>query len=154
MLISKQEFGFEADSAPLQLLSAWPERSSQRQSSAVTASPTNAPVATPFIYSHIRNLSGIVTSLKQQPAPEDTPLPFLGSLVMAYLRAHGYDVPSVLRVSAAFFTASDPEEFATILAYKGLALAEGEFLWHLIDFCRSEIMQAQVCLLFKGREFL
>lgn len=107
-----------------------------------TAKPpiTQVPVA-PFIFSRVCNLSGIVASVTKEHPHDDTPLPFLGTLAMAYLRSHGYDVPSVLHIFAVFQAASTPEQFANILAHRGLPLTEGDFLWRIIDLGQHGFLQ-------------
>lgn len=102
-------------------------------------SPASLTVAPPVpsIFSHVRNLSGIVGSLTWEPVPDNMPLPFFGHLAMAYLQSHGYNIPSVLHVFSTFQSTSTAEEFAAVLARKGLPLTEGNFLWHLIDFARA-----------------
>lgn len=70
----------------------------------------------------------------QEPPPDNTPLPWLGSIAMTYMKAHGYDISSTLRISAAFLTSHNAEEFALVLASKGLPWTEGIFLYQLIIF--------------------
>lgn len=101
-----------------------------------TAHSPQATLAAPpsLIFTHIRNLSGIVSSLAAPHSWDDTPLPFMGTVAMGYLHSHGYNVSSVLHVAAAFQAAATSEEFAIILAHKGLPILEGRFLWELIQF--------------------
>lgn len=110
------------------------------------AAPDVTPEST-VIYTHVRNLSGILQTLKYAPPPDDTPLPFLGSLAMGYLGAHGYDISSILHIASAFMANSDPDAFATQLTCKGLPMLEGLFLWQIIEFGRTEIQGDEVCQL-------
>lgn len=105
------------------------------------ASVFAAPSEGPIIYTHVRNLSGVLHTLEHAPPHDDTPLPFLGSLAMGYFGAHGYDVSSILHVAAAFVANSEPDDFATQLAHKGLPLLEGLFLWQIIEFGRAEMKE-------------
>lgn len=129
------DFGFEEDSPPTTPVKFDPRASSQLQIPPVfDPMPSMPPPATAswHVYQHVRSLSGIVDTLFSPPKPDDTPVPSLGPLAMAYLRAHGYDISSILHIYASYQKSSTADDFAQKLSLKGLPFTEGKYIWEII----------------------
>jgi len=132
------EFGFEEDSPPSTPDSLPTAPSAQVPVSVTQSVPASPAIGErsldlPIVYQHIRNLSGITATMSEPLAVDDTPLPFLGALAMSYLRAHGYDLSSVLHIFASYHKSHSADEFTTTLSLKGLPVAEGRFIWDIIS---------------------
>ena len=114
--------------------------SSFSQDSRPTSIPARSDLSThpaepsPIIYSHIRNLHGIIssnyyptstTSIRKSARP-------LGDLAARYLGCHGYSVEIVDLIIDAHRRYSS-EQFIMFLAGRGMAMNEAKFLLRLIE---------------------
>lgn len=114
--------------------------SSFSQDSRPTSIPARSDLSThpaepsPIIYSHIRNLRGIIssnyyptstTSIRKSARP-------LGDLAACYLGCHGYSVEIVDLIIDAHRRYSS-EQFIMFLAGRGMAMNEAKFLLRLIE---------------------
>ncbi|KIK14793.1 hypothetical protein PISMIDRAFT_17024 [Pisolithus microcarpus 441] len=101
-----------------------------------SAHVTNSPGrASPIIYTHVRSLRGIIESryVYSIDAATHTRALTLGTPAARYLTAHGYMREAIDRIIRARNRASSDHEFALCLSQHGLAVAEGLYLWHLIQ---------------------
>jgi hypothetical protein len=131
------EFGFEEDSPPSSPDGLPTASSAQVPVSVAQSVPASSAIGErssdlPIVYQHVRNLSCITATLSEPLAVDDTSLPFLGALAMSYLRAHGYDLSSILHIFASYHKSHSADEFTTTLSLKGLPIAEGRFIWDII----------------------
>jgi hypothetical protein len=100
---------------------------------------SNATVLVPTtIYQHIRDLRGIVKTLKEAemyPICDIPPFDNLGPLADKYLISHGYDDGSLRHIDYAARHAkcdNNSHAFVDYLGYRGMPLLEAQFLWDLI----------------------
>jgi hypothetical protein len=87
------------------------------------------------MFRYIRNLTGITGSIPVADTPVRTdgaPLPSLADMAMTYLHAHGYDIPSILHIFTSYQSSDTVDDFALGLAFKGLPITEGQYIWHII----------------------
>jgi hypothetical protein len=88
----------------------------------------------PYVYQHVRNLTGIVDSLTEPPEPtvQDERPPSLGRVVDSYLEAHGYKDSSIFTIVCSYTDAQNVGDFVKSLCSKGMAQREVEWLWDFI----------------------
>ncbi|KAI6151214.1 hypothetical protein BKA82DRAFT_29765 [Pisolithus tinctorius] len=114
---------------------------SRASSSATSTSSTRLETATsdaepsPIIYSHVRNLRGIISShyYPTSMTPVRTLARPLGTLTSRYLASHGYGAEDVNLIIEVYRNAHTSEQFITLLAKRGMAVNEAKFLQDLID---------------------
>ncbi|KAI6001835.1 hypothetical protein EDD15DRAFT_2361143 [Pisolithus albus] len=109
---------------------------SQRSSALPSTSPSSSEaVVSPIIYSHVRNLRGVISSnyyptstarIRHLARP-------LGDLAARYLASHGYGSEAVDRIIEAHRRAHSNEELITFLAGQGMSVNEAKFLLVLVD---------------------
>lgn len=91
---------------------------------------------TPIIYSHVRTLQGVTESHHYYSSPSISVCdlaPELGAPAAHYLIAHGYTCSAIDTIIQVCATVTSAEHFALELSPHGLALAEGVYLWWLIN---------------------
>ena len=95
---------------------------------------STTPAESTFIYSHVRNLSGVISSnttpvstapIRQLACP-------LGDLASCYLAYHGYTTEAIDHILEAYGGADTDEKFAQRLVSQGMAINEVKFLLLLI----------------------
>lgn len=92
------------------------------------------PQVNTVIFQYVRSLLGITATLYDAPtAEDDAPLPFLGKLAMAYLRAHGYGISSILHIASSYQNSASTDDFTASLSQKGLPVAEAKYIWDIIN---------------------
>ena len=89
----------------------------------------------PIIYSHIRNLRGIISShyYPTSTAPVQNLARPLGDLAARYLASHGYGAEVVNPIIEARGRVHSGEQLVTSLARRGMAVNEAKFLLVLIN---------------------
>ena len=90
----------------------------------------------PIIYTHIRNLRGVLESRYYRSTVIPTVAPgfdTLGPHAQKYLIAHGYIESAVQIIVGAHRSSRTGEDFSFLLSRRGLPLTEGLFLWDLIN---------------------
>ncbi|KIJ59848.1 hypothetical protein HYDPIDRAFT_170548 [Hydnomerulius pinastri MD-312] len=90
----------------------------------------------PIVYSHIRNLRGIIASRHYPTSMSQvlTRAQPLGGLAARYLASHGYSLPDVDVIIRTYRHAKTNEQFTMKLARDGMAVDELNFLLELIDW--------------------
>ncbi|KAF9231591.1 hypothetical protein BU15DRAFT_55947, partial [Melanogaster broomeanus] len=89
---------------------------------------------TPIIYSHVHSLRGVIESHYYfTPDQRHSRIESLGLLANQYLEAHGYLRSAALCIAEAHSNHTSAQDFALHLSCYGLPVAEGRFLWALID---------------------
>ncbi|KAL4077214.1 hypothetical protein V8B97DRAFT_2102577 [Scleroderma yunnanense] len=100
-----------------------------------TELPTSQTEPSPIIYSHVRNLRGIISShyyptstthIRNLARP-------LGDLAARYLASHGYNAEVVNLIIEARGRVHSSEQLVTFLARRGMAVNEAKFLLVLIN---------------------
>ena len=127
----------------LQTLSIAPSSPSLTSSSSLTPSsphrlsspPSTSRVnVSPLIYSHVRNLRGIISSnYYRTPTSrvEEVAQP-LGALAAQYLVSHGYGTSDITTIIQTYRHTPNNNQFVLDLARGGMAIAEARFLLVLI----------------------
>ncbi|KAI6143673.1 hypothetical protein BKA82DRAFT_1002945, partial [Pisolithus tinctorius] len=90
----------------------------------------------PIIYSYVCNLRGVIESQFYQSDCIPPPKPateVLGVHTLKYLQAHGYIQSAIMSIVELYLTSHTEQDFALVLAWLGLPLAEGFFLWYLFN---------------------
>ena len=87
-----------------------------------------------FIYSHVHNLSGIISSNTSpvSTAPIHKLAQPLGDLTGRYLAYHGYTAEALDLILEAYGNADTDEKFVQVLASQGMVINEVKFLLLLI----------------------
>lgn len=99
------------------------------------ASPSKSEsTMSPIIYSHIRNLRGIISSNYYPTSTTDVRnlTQPLGQLAAHYLASHGYGTEDVERILQAKRRAHNSEDLITFLAGQGMSVNEARFLLLLV----------------------
>ncbi|KIM64932.1 hypothetical protein SCLCIDRAFT_113865, partial [Scleroderma citrinum Foug A] len=90
----------------------------------------------PIIYTHERNLLGIILShhhYVQAPSRNCHQAQILGDHAARYLIAHGYTLPAIDTIIQIWGAVTSAGDFSHRLSQHGLALTEGTYLWELIN---------------------
>ncbi|KIM60698.1 hypothetical protein SCLCIDRAFT_90261, partial [Scleroderma citrinum Foug A] len=90
----------------------------------------------PMIHTHVWNFHGVVESHYYPSDAEPIAIPFfneLGEYAWKYLVAHGYIEGAMAIVVEAHHNSHTAQDFAFTLARHGLPIAEGLFLWDLLN---------------------
>ena len=97
--------------------------------------PTSEAEVCPIVYSHVRNLRGVLSSHYYPTSTKQirTLSRSLGSLASRYLASHGYRAEDVNLIMDTYRRTHSREEFVTSLARRGMAVNEANFLLVLID---------------------
>lgn len=112
-----------------------PQPPSQRIAQQTNSTQQLPSRASPIIYTHVRSLRGITESRYHYSANTATHARALALSRHAarYLTAHGYTHEAVDTIIHARNTTSSDHQFALQLSQHGLAMAEGLYIWHLIQ---------------------
>ena len=88
----------------------------------------------PIVYTHVRNLRGIIETQHYYTAPNAIHAHSrdLGNHAIWYLSAHGYTGSAIETIIEAWNASASEHDFTLQLSAHGLALAEGQYLWYLI----------------------
>lgn len=108
--------------------------SPQRSVAVPTTHSRTASSRNPIIYSHVRNLRGIIETRYYFTPPnvEQAHRSDLGLHATQYLSAHGYTASAIETIINALNASSSEQNFTLRLSEHGLALAEAQCLWYLI----------------------
>ena len=93
----------------------------------------------PLVYSHVRNLRGIISSNYYRMPTSDVErlAQPLGTLATQYLASHGYGTSDVTMIVRIRQHARDNDQFVLDLARCGMTIAEAKFLLVLIAQCKQ-----------------
>ncbi|KAJ6543718.1 hypothetical protein DFH09DRAFT_1088584 [Mycena vulgaris] len=95
----------------------------------------------PRVHSHIRDLSGIITTIYGTTSGMDHYRSHeIGHHASYYLQAHGYTQSTIDRITSTWADSKDVDEFVESLGAFGMASTEIRWLWDLIhhdDDCSS-----------------
>ena len=93
----------------------------------------------PLVYSHVRNLRGIISSNYYRMPTSDVErlAQPLGTLATQYLTSHGYGTSDVTMIVRIRQHACDNDQFVLDLARCGMTIAEAKFLLVLIAQCKQ-----------------
>jgi hypothetical protein len=84
------------------------------------------------IFSHIRDLSGIIDTIYGTTKTPEYPQHQIGRHASYYLHAHGYTASSIDEIASIWAHSEGAEAFVEVLGSKGMAAAEVHWLWDLI----------------------
>jgi hypothetical protein len=85
------------------------------------------------IYSHIRDLTGIIDTIYgSTSATPNYTLNTLGKHASHYLGAHGYTNPTITEIEKIWSACTTLDEFTNQLTTLGMAATESHWLWDLI----------------------
>ncbi|KAI6032477.1 hypothetical protein EDC04DRAFT_2605129 [Pisolithus marmoratus] len=90
----------------------------------------------PIIYTHMCNLHGVIESqfyLSDWASPPQASAEVIGIHAVKYLEAHSYVESATAIIVETYCTSHTDHEFALELAWAGLPLAEGFFMWYLLN---------------------
>lgn len=96
---------------------------------------TSQPDLSPIIYSHVRNLRGIISShhYPMSTTNEQNMGRQLGTLASHYLASHGYSAEDISAIVEAYRCVGSNDQLVMFLARRGMAVSEARFLLVLID---------------------
>jgi hypothetical protein len=89
----------------------------------------------PPIYSHIRNIRGVVGSLARPSSSQlqEAAAPSLGSHADEFLKAFGFQTSAKRQIFNAYKDSQTVDDFVDLLMDEGMAQTEAEWLWRIVN---------------------